>query len=388
MEDKELKVDVKDELVEQSLEEKVRIRLENLKNKKSKVYFFVPTIKEANASTIEMYFQATVLKKHGYEVIMIIDSAEYLKPFYVDKELQDITCHVINSTRLSISAEDIVVIPEIYTNVMEQTVNMPSIRIVLCQSIDYMYNALLPMSSWSDFGIDSVITTSERTKQYLQSIYPNRYDIQTYTVGIPEYFKPWAKPKRPIISFLTRNSNDINKIAKDFYAKYPYYSFVVFDSMYTDTKPPRQTTRKEFADKLGKNVAAVWVDRISTFGTFPLECMASGTIPVSVMPDFDPPYLFDEDNKYLENSGFWTTSIYQVADLLGKVISGYLDDAIPKEVYESMKNISSKHSMEISEISILESYQHFINKRIETLENGILKLSMPEAVTDKPEVNQ
>lgn len=386
----ELKVEVKDEglIVEQTLEEKVKIRLENLKNKKSKIYFFVPTIKEANGSTVEMYFHATVLKKDGYDVTMIIDSAEYVKPFYVDKEYLEIPTHVINSTRLSISAEDVVVIPEIYTNVMEQTVNMPSIRIVLCQSIDYMYNALLPMSSWSDFGMDSVITTSDRAKQYLESIYPNRYDIQTYTVGIPDYFKGWNKPKRPVISFLTRNSNDISKVAKDFYAKYPYYSFVVFDSMYTDTKPPRQTTRKEFADKLGKNVAAVWIDRISTFGTFPLECMASGTIPVSLMPDFDPPYLFDEENKYLENSGFWTTSIYQVADLLGKVISGYLDDAIPKEVYDSMKNISAKHTMEISEISILEAYQHFINKRIDTLENAVVKLSTPETVTDKPEVNQ
>jgi hypothetical protein len=361
-------------LPELSAEEKAKTRLENLKTKKSKFYFFLPAVKEANASTNEIYFQATAIKKAGYDVTLIVDSPEFLNPFYVDKELTDVKHFVINSGRLDISPEDVVVIPEIYTNIMEQTVNVPAIRIVLCQSLDYMFNALLPSTSWSDFGIDSVVTTSSRAKDYLQTVYTNRFDIQTYTVGIPSYFKTWDKPKRPMISFLTRSPNDINKIAKDFYAKYPYYSsLITFDSMFSDTKPPRQTTRKEFAEKLSKNFASVWVDRISTFGTFPLESMACGTIPISVLPDFDPPYIFNEKNEYIDGAGYWTTSIYQVADILGKLVAAYLDDNIPNKVYDTMDTVAAAHSLEISETSVVKAYEHFINKRINALEGAINK---------------
>lgn len=355
-------------------EEKAKLRLQNLKEKKSKFYFFLPAVKEANASTNEIYFHASTLKKNGYDVTLIIDSPEFENPMFVDKELTDVKHFVINSGRLEISPEDVVVIPEIYTNVMEQTLNIPAIRVVLCQSIDYMYNALLPSTTWGEFGIDSVITTSDRAKQYLNTIFPNRFDIQTYTVGIPEYFKTWNKPKRPVISFLTRNPNDINKVAKDFYAKFPYYTFVTFDSMFTDTKPPRQTTRKEFADKLSKNFVAVWIDRISTFGTFPLECMASETIPVCLLPDFDPPYIFDEEGKYIEGAGYWTTSTYQLADVLGKLVAAFLDDNIPAHVYENMSSVAAKHTTQASEESILNAYQYFIDKRIASLESVVNKI--------------
>ena len=355
--------------------DKAKLRLENLKNKKTKIYFFLPSIKEANASTNEIYVHASTLSKNGFDVVVIIDSPEYEKPFYVDKELTNVKHLVLNSERIEIAPEDVVVIPEIYTNVMEQTANVPATRIVLCQSIDYMYNALLPMGSWSDFGIKDVITTSTRAKEYLDNVFPSRFDIQTYSVGIPSYFKKWDKPKRPVVSFFTRNANDINKIAKDFYAKHPYYSFITFESMFTETKPPRQTTRKEFADKLSKNFAAIWVDRISTFGTFPLECMGSETIPICLMPDFDPPYLIDENGKYVESAGYWTTSIYQISDILGKITRAYLDDNIPDTVYSSMKNISDKYSVEASEQSILKTYQYFINKKIEELSSAINKKS-------------
>lgn len=353
--------------------EKIKLRLENLKAKKSKFYFFLPAIKDPNASTNEIYFQATTLKKAGYDVTLIVDSPDMLNPFYVDKELSDVKHFVINTGRLDISPEDVVVIPEIYTNVMEQTLTVPAIRIVLCQSIDYMYNALLPSTSWADFGIDSVLTTSDRAKEYIQTIAPNRYDIQTYRIGVPTYFKAWDKPKRPIVSFLTRNPNDINKVAKDFYAKFPYYNFITFDSMYTDTKPPRQTTRKEFADKLSKNFASIWIDRISTYGTFPIESMASGTIPISLLPDFDPAYIFDEEGKYLDGAGYWTTSIYQISDILGKLVAAFLDDNISPKVYETMDEIAKKHTIEASETSIIAAYQHFIDKRISALEGVVNK---------------
>ena len=55
--------------------------------------------------------------------------------------------------------------------------------------------------------------------------------------------------------------------------------------------------RIDFAKRLQSNFAAVWVDRISSFGTFPLECMKCGTIPICLKPDIMPEYMIERDEK-------------------------------------------------------------------------------------------
>jgi hypothetical protein len=221
-------------------------------------------------------------------------------------------------------------------------------------------------------------------KDYLKrTIGGNIMDIQTYTIGIPDYFKPNDKPKQPTICFLTRNANDISKIAKDFYTKNPMYNFITFEAMYSDTKPPRQLSRKEFADKLGKSFAAIWIDRISSFGTFPLEAMKAGTIPVALIPDFTPPYLFDENNKPVENAGLWTNSTYELSDYLSKLVSMYLDDSIPEDMLKCMEEVSSKYTVEESKKTVIASYEYFLNKRINSIESAIVKLEEDNKVVNK-----
>lgn len=369
---------------EESMIDKLKKSLSNLNGKKSKIYFFLPPVKEPNSSVYEIYFHAKTLQNEGFEVTLIVESEEYKKPFFVDKELvEDVMYEVMETaSRITLTPEDILVIPESLTNVMEQTKTAPSIRIVLHQSLDYMYNSLVLMSGYPSHGVVNVITNSEDMKEYLKkTIGGSMMDIKTYNIGIPDYFKPSEKPKQPSICFLTRNANDITKIAKDFYTKNPMYSFVTFEAMYSDSKPPRQLTRKEFADKLSKSFASVWIDRISSFGTFPLESMKSGTIPVSLIPDFTPPFMFDDNGIPIKNAGLWTNSTYELSDLLSKLVSMYLDDSIPNDIYDTMKQVSDKYSVENSRKTILESYNYFINKRSTSLTNAIDKLEKSEKET-------
>ena len=249
------------------------------------------------ASVYEIYFHAKTLKNMGYNVTMLTDVVDYEIPSWIEPELTDIPHEPMESAKLTVGTQDVIIIPEIFSNVMEQTKNLPCIRIGLLQSVDYMLNGLLPATDWTSFGIQEVITTSEEVENLLKEYYGNdKFNVSVSAPAIPDYFKNDDNIKRPVISIVGRNPNEISKIVKLFYTRYPQYGWVTFDSMITDSKPPSPLRRIDYAERLKKNFATVWVDRISTFGTVPLEAMKAGSIPIGLMPDITPAYLLDEED--------------------------------------------------------------------------------------------
>jgi hypothetical protein len=273
--------------------------------------------------------------------------------------------------KLTVGPEDVMIIPEIYSNIMEQTKSLPCVRIGLLQSVDYMTNALIPGTDWKSFGINDVITTSETLKEWIETFYgKNKFNIKTYNVGIPEYFEVSKLPQKPIISVIGRNANEISKLVKLFFSRYPQYSWVTFDPMLTKSKPQQQMRRVDFAKRLQGNFAAVWVDRIASFGTFPLECMKSGVIPICLKPDITPEYLIERNEMgevvklNSDGAGVWTDNYYDLPVLVGEVLVKFLDDAISPDLYASMKNLSEKYTQENSEKQLIDIYQGFVDARI------------------------
>lgn len=360
--------------------EKVKTSLNNLTNKKSKFLFTVPESNNPAASVYEIYFHATTVKKMGYEAIILIEKKEYEIPKWIEKELTNINHVSMADNSITIAPEDVMIICDVYSNVMEQTKNLPCKRIGFLQSLDYMVNALVPGTDWRSFGIKDIITTSKELKNIINVFYgENKFNISTYDVGIPEYFKRGKKPKKPIISIIGRNPNEISKFVKLFYSKYPQYSWITFDPMLTKSKPPQPMRRKDFAERLEQNFAAVWIDRISSFGTFPLECMKSGVIPICLRPDIMPEYLIDrKDDKnvdIIENAGLWSSNFYDLPLILGDVLVKFLDDSIGSEIYDIMNKVSIKYTQENSEKSLIEYYNTLITDRINMF-NGVVDNSL------------
>lgn len=357
--------------------EKVKESLAKLENKESKFIFVVPEAENPSASIYEVYFHATVAKKLGHKVVILTEKEEYEPPKWVDQELLDHEHISMAKNNLTVGPEDIMIIPEVFSNVMEQTKNLPCVRVGLLQSVDYMLNALVPGTDWSQFGINKMITTSQTLKEFVETFYgKNKFDVSVYNPSVPDYFKKGDKPQKPVISVIGRNPNEISKLVKLFYARYPQYSWVTFDPMLTKSKPPQPMRRKDFADRLNNNFAAVWVDRISSWGTFPLECMRSGTIPVGLIPDITPEYLLERDengevNKMKENVGIWTNNFYDLPVFLGEVLIKFLDDNIGDDLYENMENIASEYTPENSENQIKEIYNNLIEERKKVFNSAI-----------------
>ena len=350
--------------------EKIKVSLAKITNKKSKFLFCIPESQSPTASVYELYFHATVVKNMGYEVIIMVEKGDYVPPVWVEKELTNHKHVSMADPKLTVGPEDVMVIPDIYSNVMEQTKKLPCVRIGLLQSADYMTSALIPGTDWTSFNIQNVITTSQMLKEWLETFYgKGKYNIKTYNIGIPDYFERSETPQKPIISILGRNANEISKLVKLFFAKYPQYSWVTFDPMLTKSKPPQAMRRVDFAKRLQGNFAAVWVDRISSFGTFPLECMKAGVIPICLKPDIMPEYMVERDEKgvatkIVEGAGVWTENFYDLPILIGEVLVKFLDDAIKPELYDKMSNVANKYSQQASEKQLNEIYGEIINQRI------------------------
>jgi len=375
--------------------EKIKISLDRIANKKSKFLFCVPDAPNPIASVYEIYFHATVVKSMGYEVIMMVERGDYVIPTWIEKELTEFKHIPMTDPKLTVGPEDVMVIPEVYSNIMEQTKNLPCLRVGLLQSLDYMESALIPGTDWTSFGIRDMITTSLSLKETFETFYgKNRLNIKTYTVGIPDYFEPSKNPQKPIISIVGRNPNEISKFVKLFFAKYPQYNWMTFDPMLTKSKPPQTMRRVDFAKRLQENFAAVWIDRIASFGTFPLECMKSGVIPICLRPDIMPEYMIERDEagnaiKAIDDAGAWTENFYDLPLLAGEVLVKFLDDAISPELYSRMANIAAKYSQETSQKELTEIYQGLIDQRIALFNNALQpqpQAVVPEISTTEPPV--
>jgi len=357
--------------------EKIKISLDKLVNKKSKFLFVVPESQSPVASVYEIYFHATVVKNLGYEVIIMVEKGDYVAPAWIEKELTNHPHMSMSDPKLQVGPEDIMVIPEVYSNIMEQTKKLPCLRIGLLQSVDYMTSSLIPGTDWQSFGIRDVITTSQTLKEWLETFYgTDKFDIKTYNIGIPEYFERTSVPQQPVISVIGRNANEISKFVKLFFSKYPQYNWLTFDPMVTKSKPPQPMRRVDFAKRLQHNFAAIWIDRIASFGTFPLECMKSGTIPICLKPDIMPEYMIERDEKgapikIVEGAGVWTENYYDLPVLAGDVLIKFLDDNISPELYNIMESVVSKYNQTDSETRLIEIYTELANKRIALFENAI-----------------
>ena len=133
---------------------KLELSIENMKNKKSRIYLIDQGTKgNAKASISYIYRLAMSLLNAGYNPIILHETPEYTGVSgWLGDEYMKIPHKSIEGQNLEISPEDLIVIPELYGFVMSQITNLPCGKIVLCQSYDHILETLQPGQSWSDLG--------------------------------------------------------------------------------------------------------------------------------------------------------------------------------------------------------------------------------------------
>ena len=342
---------------------KIELSLNNMKEKKSRLYFFVQDTKgNAKASVAYIYDLALTLKKQGYNAIILHEKPDYVGVSgWLGQEYMDQLPHKsIDGQSLEVAPEDFVVIPELFGFVMGQLTKLPCGKIVLCQAYDHMLETLQPGQTWPSLGFYKCITTSQQQKEHLENIMRGvSYDVLKPVVS--DKFQKSNLPAKPIIAIHSRDQRDSINVIKTFYLKFPQYRWITFRDM-------RGLSQSEFAKSLKECFLSVWIDETSSYGTFPLESMKSNVPVLGLVPNLIPEWMN-------ENNGIWLNNKNQISDFIADFIQNWLEDNIKEELKDEMlkvvENLSTKQEFEKVSLELFETY---LKTRMDSFEDQLNKL--------------
>ena len=347
--------------MENQLQDKVLQSIKTLREKNARIYFLVQDTKgNAKASVRLMYQMAKALKDKSFNPIILHEKSDYAGVIaWLDEEYMSIPHKSIEGQNLEISAEDFLVIPEVFGFVMEQVKQLPCAKIVLTQQYAHMLETLQPGQTWSQFGFYKCITTSSRQKEYIERVM-RQISFDIVDPYITEEFYPKNTPALPIIGVHAKEQSDAINLIKTFYLKFPQYRWFTFRDL-------RGLSEKEFANSLRDCFLSVWIDDHSGFGTFPLESMKTGVPVIGKVPNLQPDWMNEEN-------GIWITDQTLFPDLVADYIQNWLEDNIDPKIYEEMKKTVERYSdKQKFESAVVDLFEGYLKIRADSFENQISK---------------
>jgi len=342
--------------------EKLEKSINNMKEKKSRIYFIVQDTKgNAKASIRYIYQMAMALKKDGYNSIILHEKPEYYGVSdWLNEEYMTLEHRAIEGTSLEVSPDDLIIVPEIYGFIMDQITKLPCGKIVLSQAFDHVFETLQPGQTWGQLGFYKCITTSNKQKELIESVMRN-VSIDVVEPAISDSFVKNQFPPKTIINIHTRDHRDTTNLIKTFYAKFPQYRWITFRDL-------RGLSEEEFAEAMKDSFISIWIDQTSSFGTFPLESMKMGIPVLGLVPDHVPSWM-NEDN------GLWVNNKTIIVDVLADYIQNWLEDNLNPQLFSNMeKTMESISDLEKFESDTVSLFSRMFELRITSFEDQLSKL--------------
>jgi hypothetical protein len=338
-----------------------------MRDKKSRIYFLVQDTKgNAKASIRYIYEMAMTLKNKGFNAIILHETPDYfgVKDWLGEDYMSNLEHRPIEGSNLEISPEDLIVVPEIYGFIMDQITKLPCGKVVLSQSYDYIFETLQPGQTWSQLGFHKCITTSEKQKEIITTTMRS-VSVDVIEPTISEVFQKQEFPPKTIIGVHTREHRDTVNLIKTFYAKFPQYRWITFRDL-------RGLSQEEFTNAMKESFSSVWIDNISSFGTFPLESMKMGIPVIGLVPNLTPEWMNEEN-------GIWINNQNMLVDVIADFIQNWLEDNINPKLYEEMEiTINKLSTQEKFDSEVVELFTKMIDNRADSFESQLSKLQITE----------
>jgi hypothetical protein len=341
--------------------EKLETALGRLNDGNSTVYFLTyDTKNNPRAGVKYIYDLALTLKNNGIKSKILVEDNTYSGvSHWLDEKYKSLDVVSIKEDNVEIKIDDVIVVPEYYSNVLQQLSNIKCVKVMLVQQIEFIYETLPIGSKWSDYGFDRVITTTETAKKYIMEYFPESL-VHVIPPFIGDNFEPSTLPHKPFIAISCRDRSIHRKLISEFYLKNPQLRWITFKDMV-------QMPYDQFSHALKECFVSLWVDEESTFGTFPLESMKCQVPVVGKIPRNEPDWLGE--------NGLWTYDLNKVSDILATYVTAWLEGVdLKDEVKEKMKETLLPYDSNISESAIVSLFTSIKNKRIETIQKTLEKL--------------
>lgn len=341
--------------------EKLESALSRLENKESVIYFLTyDTRNNARASVKHIYDLCKVLNLNGFKSKILVEDKKYSGvSSWLGKNYDDLEVVSIKDDRIEIKIDDTIVVPEYYSNVLEQLSGIKCIKVMLVQQKDYMFDTLSIGSRWIDFGFDNVITTTQSSKKYILEYFPESI-VYIIPPILGDNFTKSSKPTKPFIAISVKDRVLHRKLISQFYLKYPQLRWITFRDMI-------QMTYDDFSENLKECLVSLWVDDESTFGTFPLESMKCGVPVIGKIPKIEP--------DWLSENGMWTYDENKLIEILGTYVLAWLEGVeLTDEVKDKMNETLIPYLTSVTEENIVSIFTSFKSKRVDTINKALEKL--------------
>ena len=344
--------------------EKLQAALGRIEMKENVIYFLTyDTKNNARAAVKHIYDMALTLKENGYNAKLLVEDKTYSGAVWLGDKYKDLDVVTIKEDKIEIKIDDVLVVPEYYSNVLQQLSSIKCNKVMLVQQKEYIFETLPIGSRWSDYGFDRVITTTESAKKYILDIFPESL-VYIIPPIIGDAFTPTDKSIKPFIAISVRDRGQHRKFISEFYVKFPQLRWITFRDMV-------QLEYADFANNLKECMVSLWVDDESTFGTFPLESMKCGVPVVGKIPKTEPDWLTE--------NGMWTYDDNKVVEILGTYVLAWLEGIeLTEEVKEKMNETLLPYNEELTKTNIISIFNSINNKRIETIKKGLDNIKVEE----------
>lgn len=346
---------------------RIQKELKKFDNNDFNVYFYVIDTKGVpSGSLLYIYKVAYELQEMGYHVTMLHDEQDFVGiGQWADKKYADLKHSRTKDRETTVSPSDFLIIPEIYTDVMFQTKDLPCKRVMLIQNFDYL-TRIIPVGVHPyEYGITDAIVNTQTTKDLVKRNLPM---LSTHLVrpGINSaLFRKNDKPKKMIVNFAVKDANDASRVVKPFFWKYPQLKWVTFAQL-------QNLPQEVFADALRDAAITIVVDDTMSFGYAALEALKTGNIVICKIPENTPDWMLE--NEELSDSIVWVDNLDEIPDLLANLVAMWIRDDIPEELYEKIDGMSGVGTGEIMREDVKTVFEElFANRKVE-IENTLKKV--------------
>lgn len=326
----------------------------SLEAKDFNVFYFLPNTKNTPLHFVKRAYDfIKTLSDNGYRTFIVHEHEDYVIPTWFNAEGVNHLC--LKRNEVGFGPEDFVFVPETqiaFINALLQ--NQVSTKYILvADNYEFVTDVLTPGATWMNYGITDVVVTNDKMKSYLTNLFRKDFNFYNVPVYVNDEFKPFDGPKKPVIAFHSRNTENFMRVVKQFYISYPNLRWISFVDM-------RNMTQEVFSKHLRESALAVWMDDVASHGTFPIEAFKSGTHLIAKFPNMIQDYV-------QAGTGVWVDNRDKLPEMIATYMLHFIENNLPDNVFneELIQNISQDYNFQNFESSVLSLMEDQVNKRIE-----------------------
>lgn len=345
--------------------ENIQKEIDKIDKKKNKIYFFVIDTKGVSSGSLEyIYNLALILKNEGYDVSMLHTEEEFVGVgAWLGEEYTNLPHYNVNKGEVGTSPSDVLFIPEIFSQVMNQTRNLPCKKVAILQNYDYVVEQMPYAAQWGDFGIMEGITNSDYQAAELNEAFPY-VKLRKVRPFISKIFGTTIEPKKMVINVIAKDQSDIKRIVKPFYWKYPHFKWVSFKEL-------RNLSKEEFAKELREGAITIVVDETASFMYSALEAMKSGSITMVKVPTTTVDWASGDE---LPNCCVWFNDYDTLHKQIASVVRSWITDKVPAILAEETKKIVDEFTEDGTKADILAYIRDVLDRRKKEMEELLIQI--------------